>query len=460
MKMTKERMKKTNAEIQTIPERIDEATRAMPIISEDAEQLKAKLESYNSEIDELTLEMNSIILSNDDENKKNEMIRNIQMQIKEARIDYQNEFSNKRGEFQNQINVISSEINKLNMKFNSIESRISNTEKDIKYESRNADNLRKQFYDYQTEYKEILGNEWDTSKEICPTCGQSLPDNEIEVLKAKFNLDKSNKLEDIKAKIADITQRGITINEGIEQEQALINSLKKEQEKIGTDLVLKKQELNKLEKSKPQIEPFETTETYKIFQSKLKEANELSVQNINDERMDEIEIELKELKTKAEEAQYILNQLSTVEYQKKRITELKETQKALSATYEKMESHIYLCEQFIKAKVNMITENINQKFESVSFKLFETQINGGLKECCEVMIPSPGGVSVTYASANNAAKINAGLEIVETLQRHFNMELPVFIDNAESVTKLRNTATQVIRLVVDENYKELKSMEE
>ena len=63
---------------------------------------------------------------------------------------------------------------------------------------------------------------------------------------------------------------------------------------------------------------------------------------------------------------------------------------------------------------------------------------------------------VPYAFANNAARINAGLEIISVLSEHWNMDMPVFIDNAESVTHLSSTWMQTIRLVVSEQDKKLR----
>lgn len=76
------------------------------------------------------------------------------------------------------------------------------------------------------------------------------------------------------------------------------------------------------------------------------------------------------------------------------------------------------------------------------------------------MIPSPDGRMVPFAFANNAARINAGLEIIDVLSRAWNVSLPVFIDNAESVTKIRKTQTQAIRLVVSEKDKSLRMEKE
>ena len=136
--------------------------------------------------------------------------------------------------------------------------------------------------------------------------------------------------------------------------------------------------------------------------------------------------------------------------------ELEKEEKQLSKEYEQLEKGLYLCESFIKAKVSMLDSNINSRFSSVKFRLFTEQINGGIKEDCEVMIPGPNNQLVPYGFANNAARINAGLEIINTLSDAFEATLPVFIDNAESVTKLIDSKAQLIRLVVSENDKKLR----
>lgn len=104
----------------------------------------------------------------------------------------------------------------------------------------------------------------------------------------------------------------------------------------------------------------------------------------------------------------------------------------------------------------MLDEKINSVFKNVRFQLFVDQINGGIKEDCEVLVPSEGGRLVPFSLANNAGRINAGLEIVDTLAKHFKFSMPIFIDNAESVTRLYDTTSQIIRLVVSEQDKSLR----
>ena len=57
---------------------------------------------------------------------------------------------------------------------------------------------------------------------------------------------------------------------------------------------------------------------------------------------------------------------------------------------------------------------------------------------------------------NNGMKINLGIDIINTLSLAYGVRVPLFVDNAESVTKLENCNSQVIRLVVSENDKELR----
>ena len=78
-----------------------------------------------------------------------------------------------------------------------------------------------------------------------------------------------------------------------------------------------------------------------------------------------------------------------------------------------------------------------------------------MEECCEVLIPNDAGVPVPWRDANNAAKINAGLEIIGTLSRHWDMTMPVFVDNAESVQNTESVSTQLIRLVVPPSWDSL-----
>jgi hypothetical protein len=83
--------------------------------------------------------------------------------------------------------------------------------------------------------------------------------------------------------------------------------------------------------------------------------------------------------------------------------------------------------------------------------MFDMQINGGMAECCEAMVNG-----VPYGNINQAAKTNCGLDIINTLSKHYGITAPIFIDRCESVTKLLPTEAQTICLYVSEADKKLR----
>ena len=144
--------------------------------------------------------------------------------------------------------------------------------------------------------------------------------------------------------------------------------------------------------------------------------------------------------------------LDAAEKTKTRIEELKQEEKDLSEKYEDLEKQLFLMEKFIIKKVEMLEDKINSKFRVAQFKLFEQQINEGIKECC---ITTVNGVP--YGSGlNKGMEINAGLDIIHTLSEHFGIRAPVWIDNAEAVTKLLEIPSQTFKLIVDKDYQEME----
>lgn len=77
--------------------------------------------------------------------------------------------------------------------------------------------------------------------------------------------------------------------------------------------------------------------------------------------------------------------------------------------------------------------------------------NEGIEECCETSYHG-----IPYKDLNTGARINVGLEIIKALTDEYHVTAPIFIDNAESVVKLVDMPSQMIRLVVSENDKTLR----
>lgn len=105
---------------------------------------------------------------------------------------------------------------------------------------------------------------------------------------------------------------------------------------------------------------------------------------------------------------------------------------------------------FILKKAERVVENINKRFDTVQFKLFEMQANGELKTCCKAMV---NGVS--YANINTAAKVQVGIELAKLFSEFYGVRCPIWCDNRESIVELPPIDTQLVCLKVDERYEEL-----
>ncbi|WP_019125544.1 DUF2813 domain-containing protein [Peptoniphilus grossensis] len=256
----------------------------------------------------------------------------------------------------------------------------------------------------------------------CPTCGQDLLPDQIEKTMANFNKKKSEKLTNIEEKAKDLKIK-------IEESEKLIAIY----------------EVKEYKEEDLPTEPIRLQEIDKELDEAKAKLSDFSLDNKKDllEKKDSLNADLEEINKK-------LSLQGQNEKIDERIKELESREKELAKLYEEQQRIIYLCEEYTKAYVDLVSDKINDSFDLVKFKLFENQINGGITETCEATFKG-----VPYSDLNNAAKINAGLDVINSLSDKLDLKVPIFIDNAESVNELIKTDTQLVRLVVSKD-KELK----
>ena len=157
----------------------------------------------------------------------------------------------------------------------------------------------------------------------------------------------------------------------------------------------------------------------------------------------ELQTQKSNLETKANSLRAQIIQKDQEDKVKLRISELRVTEGDLSQQLADLEGMDFLADRLEKVKINLIEESLNKRFWMVRFKMFNTLINGSTEPCCDILING-----VPFPDANNAAKINAGIDIINALSAHFDCTAPIFVDNAEAVNEIIPTNSQLIRLVV------------
>lgn len=312
---------------------------------------------------------------------------------------------------------------------------------------------------------------------ICPTCGQDLPEEVkqkriadyeakcrrerdayeagCEALKKKYEKDKEDfqtkKDQDLKR----ITEAGQKAADAVRANQKLIDERTNVLESLRSKFDAAKAEYDSMKEAFDAIPAVADVSENPAYVKTKEEivAIEKQIEELSKESSGKAELEAKKAVLKDEIAE-IEAKIKAADNTKvnARIAELEEEQKAVGQKIAEQEQMIDLTEDFIRAKMDQISNAINDKFQIVSFRLFEDQINGGLKETCECTVDG-----VPFSSLNNGHRIVAGLDIIRSLSDLYGISCPVFIDNSESVNEENFPAmdAQMIHLVVTGD-KELK----
>ena len=436
---------KLNTEIKAIPTRIDEASRS--IRDEDFEEIEALKTKTEKELEEIQ----EAIRGNSGNDTAKLKIKDEIYEIKNKMRDF--EFNYKQGVSLERIVLVKS-LNNNQERKNVIVSDKRITERELITLNKDIEGfdkkLEKAKEDYKAKFKETL----DIPEHInsCPTCKRAFDSgdiqNKIQELEGNFKLQKSKDLEKI-IKYAE------AVTEDKEQTIEKIHKLNEEMMKFEADLkdiegeIIQSQET--LDEFDADTLHFTATEEYKNLENDLAQL-EIAYRADDGEavRKQLKDTEL-QLKTRIAELSSRLAQKEQNETLRQRVSELEEQLQETSQRYADIERIEFLCEEFIRTKVELLEVSVNQKFSKVSFKMFSTQVNGGLTETCEALIDG-----VPFSSANTASQLNAGLDIINTLNETYQVTAPVFLDNRESVTKIIPTKSQVINLFVDEKEKTLK----
>lgn len=424
-----------NKELDMIPVRIDEALRNKADITTSQTKLTTDIETLNKSINELESQKATIIngfSSTEKRSKIDEIGRQLKARQSEVLSIYNSEKQRKRGEYEallTQLKIIESEHDRYT-------DRAYDLAKDIERESKRIETLQAEFDTF---------NAQEFNKEACPTCGQPLPEDKQAELEAAFNSEKAAKLEEWQALIESAKKLKANYEEQREVLLVKADGLTKEIEDKTKAYETKFKEYESYLEPNVEDDPDYKELKAELFLLELDEGEEA-----DDKEVARLDDEIKEVKEKRAALETELNKYALNADIQKRVIELENQQQKLASEKNLLDETSFLIDEFVKAKVDMLEDNINSHFEYARFKMFNVLVNGNIEECCETTYKG-----VPYRSMNNAARMNVGLDIINALTKFYNVTAPVFIDNAEAVTDFIKCNSQTIKLVVDADFKEL-----
>lgn len=424
-----------NKELDMIPIRIDEAVRNKPETVSDKAKLIRDIETLSAGIDEV--EKQKAIIQNgfssaEKESKIRDINRQLEVQSSKVLSDYHKQKQRLRDEYEASL----TKLKMVEVDRDRCADRRDELNKEIERESKRIATLQSEFDTF---------NAQQFNKESCPTCGQALPADKQAVLEAEFNTNKSKKLEEWKGLIESAVKLKANYEEQQEIMVSKIDSLTTEASQYNDAYNVKFKEYEAY--SEPNVEDDPVYADLKAQLFLLEIDDEPGTEGEELAKLDE---ELSSMKSKKAGLETELNKFKLIDDINHRILELENQQQKLVAEKNALDEASFLMDEFIKAKVNMLEENINSRFKLARFKMFNVMLNGNIEECCETTYKG-----VPYRSMNNAARINVGLDIINALTSYYKVNAPVFIDNAEAVTEFVPVNSQTIKLIVDESEPQL-----
>lgn len=424
-----------NKELDMIPVRIDEAMRNKPEIASDKAKLIRDIETLSAGIDEVE-KQKAIIQNGFSSTEKESKIRDIkrQLEVQSSKVlsDYHKQKQRLRDEYEASL----TKLKMVEVDRDRCADRRDELNKEIERESKRIATLQSEFDTF---------NAQQFNKESCPTCGQALPADKQAALEAEFNTNKSKKLEEWKGLI----ESAVKLKENYEEQQEImvskIDNLTTEVSQYSDAYNVKFKEYESYSEPNLEDDPVYADLKAQLFLLEIDDEP-----GADTEELTKLDEELSSMKSKKAALETELNKFKLIDDINHRILELENQQQKLVAEKNALDEASFLMDEFIKAKVNMLEENINSRFKLARFKMFNVMLNGNVEECCETTYKG-----VPYRSMNNAARINVGLDIINALTNYYKVNAPVFIDNAEAVTEFVPVNSQTIKLIVDETEPQL-----
>lgn len=437
--------RRIKAEIDGIPERIDERKRDMPeaenwmMLDDDLQAKKSELEKVEKSITDKSQAYSEasnakLEISKKEFNLRQKML-NREYEIKQEVQKEYNEQSSKQSELRRQVENAQAELNR-------VQSEMTRYQSDLNKMQSKRETLIAEWREINARTLQFKEDEF-----VCPTCKRPLDIDDIErkqnEMTESFNTRKA-------ADLAENNRKGQENKKAMEDTTALI---KKCEERIA-ELSKKIEELKANPLYDATLTAPDATQTIEADAERSNLVDEIAkVKAELDKPVEapdttELTEQKKSIISEIDIIKAKLAKKGTIERNEARIKELEKQLREQSEELAHLEGIEFTMAAFSKARIEAVENRINGLFSIVKFKMFEQQINGGEVETCEATVDG-----VPYSDLNNAMKIIAGLDIISAICKYEQITAPCFLDNAEAINNVPKIASQMILLVVTEDDK-------
>ena len=441
--------KKIKNDLDSIPHRIDEVNMSIPTIEIDRKKLTEERNKLEKDISHIHGQIKSITEAYREKNKQHEesLQKSYELRSKLSDIEFnaKRAVSNAQRKDEQYIKDRKDEQQSIEKELKSIADKIKRAEQNKETTLIDVGKLRQEWHSVNAD--EFV---FDPSSAVCPTCKQHL-NNEDEIrdkLEANFNKDKIERL-------SRIEKRGKELNIKVVGYVDELTSLEEEQDNLrGKHLEI---EGDIIEAENHPIDADDVYNNYLIenrhkdIKSELDKIEAKAQDSETPPDTAELELQRGNIESQINDIDSELDKHDRAESAERRIYQLKQEQKDLAQKISDLDHKDALIRDYNKIKIEAIEGGINSMFSYVRFKMYQPLINGGEEEVCICTVDG-----VPFDDLNTASKINAGLDIINTISDHRDIYAPIWLDNRESVTDIIETKSQIINLFVSPENKKLE----
>lgn len=414
-----------------VPVRLDECKKSVEALQGlDFEALGRERENFAARLEEVRGDLARLGHGALLENRRNELRG---LELARQALERENE-DHRRRQKEGQ-----AEIQRLTWELTHWEAAVRSREERLSVQRQEAVRLEEVLEGLRARWRSVNASSfWG---ENCPTCGRALEGGLLAEAERRFQEDRARALSDILAdsdgKKAALASLRLTISQGEDEAR---------QEQAGMEALRAKL---------ADIRPEEVSDLpdYGARRSALEESVRQAAEAVRSLEEDGAEARTvlgrtaEDLESRVRALDQAIAKRAVLEAARERMEALRRQAADTEARLEAADAMAYLLERFVSFKAARTEERVNSLFETVRWRLFETHVNGGLAECCEATVDG----TAYSSSLNNGARVNAGMEVIDVLSRHYGVRVPLVVDNAEGVTELRTMDCQVIRLEVSKD---------
>ena len=419
-----------------IPARISECQKTIEDVQGlDFAGAKAQVEALQATLDSISAEIVAVEHNTAADQKR--------MEIREAQMELQGLYNENKAFRASQGSGLLN-VHNLTLDLKDLRKRLDRAQHEVANEKAYIAECDKKIETSRTRWISVNGETFTGGS--CTTCGQTLPADKLQLAKDAFEARK-------KTRLREIEEGANSYKETKAQAEDRLNRQQEGVQLLEAQIQEKEQEIAAAEAAVVEPKDIEHyAENAHCLNEKIQKLNgELADMMMDTSAVvEKLGKEKREVMAHISQQMAIVNKESLLEYSRQRIESLREDAKNTAECLEAIEKMLFLIDEYSRYKTRFVEDSINGMFRIARFRLFREQANGGIEDRCDVVYEG-----VPYISVNNGMKINLGIDIINTLSVAYGVRVPLFVDNAESVTRLEKCDSQIIRLVVSENDKEL-----